>query len=196
MSALPTGRHYFRGDDGYEVARRGTVWHQRAPERYPEVIVQAVDADDIIAGIRYAKANGHQVSIVSGGHSFAASHLRDGAVLLDVSRLDHAAIDAEKGLAAVGPGKGGSVLMADLEAQGLFFPGGHCKGVCVGGYLLQGGYGWNSRVLGPACESVVGLDVITADGEQIHCDADNHRDLTGLPAAPARAFSPWSRRST
>ena len=67
--------------------------------------------------------------------------------------------------------------MADLEAQGLFFPGGHCKGVCLGGYLLQGGYGWNSRVYGPACESVVGLDVITADGEQIHCDADQHPDL-------------------
>ena len=67
--------------------------------------------------------------------------------------------------------------MADLEAQGLFFPGGHCKGVCLGGYLLQGGYGWNSRIYGPACESVIGLDVITADGEQIHCDADNHADL-------------------
>jgi hypothetical protein len=48
---------------------------------------------------------------------------------------------------------------------------------CVGGYLLQGGYGWNSRIYGPACESVVGVDVITADGEQIHCDADNHADL-------------------
>jgi len=177
MSALPAGRHRFRGDEGYEAARRRTVWHQRVPKRYPEVIVQAVDADDIIAGLRYAKANGNKVSIVSGGHSFAASHLRDGAVLLDVSRLDHATIDAEKRFAVVGPGKGGSSLMADLEAQGLFFPGGHCKGVCVGGYLLQGGYGWNSRVLGPACESVVGLDVITADGEQIHCDADNHADL-------------------
>ena len=146
-------------------------------ERYPEVIVQAVDEDDIIAGLRYAKANGHKVSIVSGGHSFAASHLRDGAVLLDLSHLDHATIDAEKSLAVVGPGKGGSALMADLEAQGLFFPGGHCKGVCVGGYLLQGGYGWNSRIYGPACESVVGLDVITADGEKIHCDADNHTEL-------------------
>ncbi len=177
MSALPVGRHFFRGDDGYEAARRGTVWHQRVPERYPEVIVQAVDADDIVAGLRYAKANGHQVSIVSGGHSFAASHLRDGAVLLDVSRLDHATIDAENKTAVAGPGKGGSLLMADLEAQGLFFPGGHCKGVCLGGYLLQGGYGWNSRIYGPACESVVGLDVITADGEQIHCDADNHADL-------------------
>jgi FAD/FMN-containing dehydrogenase len=177
VSALPAGRHHFRGDDGYEAARRGTVWHQRVPARYPEVIVQAVGADEIVAGIRYAKANGHQVSVVSGGHSFAASHLRDGAVLLDVSRLDHATIDPEKGLAVVGPGKGGSLLMADLEAQGMFFPGGHCKGVCVGGYLLQGGYGWNSRILGPACESVIGLDVVTADGEQIHCDADNHAEL-------------------
>ncbi|ETW26730.1 oxidoreductase [Mycobacterium gastri 'Wayne'] len=147
------------------------------PERYPEVIVQAVDADDIIAGLRYARANGHKVSIVSGGHSFAASHLRDGAVLLDVSRLDHATIDAENMTAVAGPGKGGSLLMADLQAQNLFFPGGHCKGVCLGGYLLQGGYGWNSRIFGPACESVIGLDVITADGEQIHCDADNHPHL-------------------
>ncbi|ORW91022.1 oxidoreductase [Mycobacterium sp. IEC1808] len=177
MGALPAGRHFFRGDDGYEAARLCTVWHERVPERYPELIVQAVDAAEIIAGIRYATANGQKVSIVSGGHSFAASHLRDGAVLLDVSRLDHATVDAEKGLAVVGPGKGGSLLMADLEEQGLFFPGGHCKGVCLGGYLLQGGYGWNSRIFGPACESVVGLDVITADGQQIHCDADNHADL-------------------
>ncbi|KAA1248342.1 FAD-binding oxidoreductase [Mycobacterium simiae] len=177
MTALPAGRHWFRGDDGYEAARRGSVWHQRVPERYPEVIVQAADTDDIKAGLRYAKANGHKVNIVSGGHSFAASHLRNGSVLLDVSRLDHARIDAESKTAVVGPGKGGSVLMADLQAQNLFFPGGHCKGVCVGGYLLQGGYGWNSRVYGPACESVIGLDVITADGEQIHCDADHHPDL-------------------
>jgi FAD/FMN-containing dehydrogenase len=177
MNGFPAGRHFFRDDDGYEAARRATVWHQRVPERYPDLIVQATDADEIIAGLRYAKANGHNVSIVSGGHSFAANHLRDGTVLLDVSRLDHATIDADKRLAVVGPGKGGSLLMADLEAQGLFFPGGHCKGVCLGGYLLQGGYGWNSRILGPACESVVGLDVITADGEQIHCDTDHHADL-------------------
>lgn len=127
MRALPAGRHFFRGSDGYEAARRGTVWHRRVPDRYPEVIVQAVSADDIVSAIRYATVNGHKVSVVSGGHSFAASHLRDGAVLLDVSRIDHASIDADKGRAVVGPGKGGSVLMAELEAQGLFFPGGHCR---------------------------------------------------------------------
>ncbi|OBK31540.1 oxidoreductase [Mycobacterium asiaticum] len=177
MSALPTGRHYFRGDDGYEEARRSTVWNQRVPERYPEVIVVAVDTDDIVAAVRYAKANKLNVNIRAGGHSWAANHLREGALLLDVHRIDHARIDAEKGTAVVGPGKGGSILMGELEAQNLFFPAGHCKGVCVGGYLLQGGYGWNSRVYGLACENVIGLDVVTADGEQIHCDADNHPDL-------------------
>ncbi len=177
MVSLPVGRHFFRGDDGYEAVRSATVWHERVPDRYPDVIVQAVDADDVVATVRYAKANNKRVSIKSGGHSWAANHLRDGAVLLDVSRLEQTAIDPEKNVAVVGPGKGGSVLAAELDELGLFFPAGHCKGVRIGGYLLQGGYGWNSRVYGPACESVLGLDVVTADGEKLYIDADNHPDL-------------------
>src|SRR5271165_1876729 len=51
MGGLPAGRHFFRGDDGYEPARRGTVWNRRVPERYPDLIVQAVDADDVVAAI-------------------------------------------------------------------------------------------------------------------------------------------------
>ena len=178
MSALPAGRHFFRGDDGYEAARRGTVWHQRVPERYPEVIVQAADTDDIVAGLRYAKANGHKVSIVSGGHSFAASHLRDGAVLLDVSRLDHATIDAEKGLAVVGPGKGGSLLMADLRGAGpVLSRAATAKASASAVICCRADTAGTAGSTARPCESVVGLDVITADGEQIHCDEDNHADL-------------------
>ena len=177
MVSLPVGRHFFRGDDGYEAVRSASVWHERVPNRYPDVIVQAIDADDVVATVRYAKANNKKVSIKSGGHSWAANHLRDGAILLDMSRLEQTAIDRDKSVAVVGPGKGGSVLAAELDEFGLFFPAGHCKGVRIGGYLLQGGYGWNSRVYGPACESVLGLDVVTADGEQLYIDADHHPDL-------------------
>jgi len=175
--SLPVGRHFFLGDDGYEAVRSATVWHERVPDRYPDVIVQAVDADDVVATVRYAKAKNKKISIKSGGHSWAANHLRDGAVLLDVSRLEQTAIDRDKSVAVVGPGKGGSVLADELDELGLFFPAGHCKGVRIGGYLLQGGYGWNSRVYGPACESVLGLDVVTADGEKIYIDAEHDPDL-------------------
>ncbi len=177
MVTLPAGRSFIKGDEGYEAARQATVWNARTPERFPDVIVQARDADDAAATIRYANANGLRVGVRSGGHSWAGNHVRDGGLLLDVSRLDDCTVDVERMTAVVGPGKGGSVLAAELESAGLFFPTGHCKGVCIGGYLLQGGYGWNSRVLGPACESVIGVDVVTADGEQIHCDADQNSDL-------------------
>ena len=177
MVSLPVGRHFFLGDDGYEAVRSATVWHERVPDRYPDVIVQAVDADDVVATVRYAKAKNKKISIKSGGHSWAANHLRDGAVLLDVSRLEQTAIDRENKVAVVGPGKGGSVLADELDELDLFFPAGHCKGVRIGGYLLQGGYGWNSRVYGPACESVLGLDVVSADGEKLYFDADHDPDL-------------------
>lgn len=156
------------------------------PDRYPDLIVVARDADDVVATIKYAKANARQVGIRSGGHSWAANHLRDGGVLLDLHGLDHCTVDTSRSVAVVGPGKGGSVLASELDAAELLFPAGHCKGVCVGRYLLQGGYGWNSRVYGPACENVIGLDVVTADCEKLYCDADNHPDLywAALGAGP------------
>src|SRR6202167_2587746 len=177
MISISTEKTFFRGAGGYETARRETVWNGLLPDRFPDVIVQAHDTDDVVAAIRYAQANGHHVGVRSGGHSWAASHLRDGGLLLDVSRLDHCTVESDRMIADVGPGKVASVFAAELDAQGLFFPAGHCEGICLGGYLLQGGYGWNSPVVGPACESVLGVEVVTADGEQIYCDPENHPDM-------------------
>ena len=49
--------------------------------------------------------------------------------------------------------------------------------MAVGGYLLQGGYGWHSRALGPACMSVEAIDVVTADGRRVHASASENADL-------------------
>jgi len=59
-----------------------------------------------------------------------------------------------------------------------------------------GGYGWNSRVYGLACENVLGLDVVTADGEQVHCDENQHADLYWAARGSGPGFSVWSRRFT
>jgi FAD/FMN-containing dehydrogenase len=177
MALLTAKRFFYRGVDGYEAARRETVWNGILPQRFPDVIVQACDADDVVVAIRYARAQGYRVGIRSGGHSWTASHLRDGGMLLDVSRLDHCRINADAMTARVGPGVIASAFATDLDAQRLFFPAGHCEGIRLGGYLLQGGYGWNSKVVGPACESVLGLEVVTAEGDKVYCDPQHHPDL-------------------
>jgi FAD/FMN-containing dehydrogenase len=177
MSNSIEGRVLWRGDEGYEQARRAVTWHAGTANRFPAVIVQACNEDDVVAAVRLARAEDMQVAVRSGGHSWAGSHLRDGILLLDVSQLRDLSINAEQMTATVQPGLCGSELNKALMAQNLFFPIGHCTGVGLGGYLLQGGFGWNGREFGPACMSVTGIDVVTADGELTYADENQNADL-------------------
>ena len=166
-----------RGDEGYEAARRDTMWNAFVPDRHPDVIVQAVTEQDAVSAVRLARDEGLKIGVRSGGHSWAGNHVRDGGLLLDLSRLDEVTLDVAARTATLQPGKKGNALLDDLEPHGLFFPAGHCVGVGLGGYLLQGGYGWNGRVHGPACMSVTAIDVVTADGELVRASANEHPDL-------------------
>lgn len=153
------------------------MWNQLLPDRFPARIVQARNDADVVAAVRHAASEGLKVSVRSGGHSWPGNHVRDDVVLIDLSALDEVRVDASSMTAVVGPGKGGSVLLEELMALGLFFPVGHCTGVCVGGYLLQGGFGWNGRVLGMACQNVIGIDYVDAEGTIRHASETDHAEM-------------------
>lgn len=190
MSAATTmrGSSFRRGEPGYEEARRATMWNTRVPDRYPDVIVQAKTDADAVAAVKEAAARGMRVAVRSGGHSWSGNHVRDGGLLLDVSRLTSVTIDKAAMRAVAGPGAGGSVVAMALGRQALFFPAGHCLGVCLGGYLLQGGFGWNGRVLGPACESVVGIDYIDAEGAVRHASETENSEMLWAARGSGPAF--------
>lgn len=166
-----------RSDAGYENYRRDLVWNGRKPDRFPDALVRPKSVEDVARAVRFAKQNGLRVGMRSGGHSWTASFLRDGGLLLDMSVFDQHSIDAASMTATAGPGMKGAKLIALLEQQGLFFPSGHCDTVGLGGFLLQGGYGWQSRRIGPACASIRSAQVVTADGDILRIDADDHADL-------------------
>src|SRR4029077_3797287 len=103
---------------------------------------------------------------------------RDDALLIDLGGLNRLDYDEASGVVVAGPAvRGGLDLAPFLAERGRAFPGGHCPSVGLGGYLLQGGQGWNGRSMGWACESVVAVDVVTATGEQLRADAGEHPDL-------------------
>ena len=175
-TAMP-GRTVGRDDPGYETARRETVWRTNMPDRFPDRIVQANSIGDVVAAVRAAKAEGRQVGVRSGGHSWSANHVRDAGVLIDVSRLKAFTVDTSALTATAEPGLGGSVLLAELIKRDLFFPVGHCRGVAIGGYLLQGGFGWNGRAFGIACSNVIAIDYVDADGELRHASETENTDM-------------------
>ncbi len=186
---------FLRGQDGYEQARVGRVFNRRRPDRYPAAVLLAADAGAVADGVRLAAERGWAVSVRAGGHSWAAWSVRDDTLLIDLGNLNTIAYDESTGIATAGPAvRGGLELAPFLAERGRSFPGGHCPSVGIGGFLLQGGQGWNSRSVGWACESVVAVDVVTAAGEQIRADARQHSDLywaargagPGFPAVVTR----------
>ncbi|MFI5897126.1 FAD-binding oxidoreductase [Actinoplanes sp. NPDC051513] len=169
---------FLRDRPGYEQARVGRVFNRRRPDRYPDAVLVAADAEAVADGVRLAAERGWQVAVRAGGHSWAAWSVRDGGLLIDLQDLHDIAYDESTAIVVAGPSvRGGLELAPFLASRGRAFPGGHCPGVGIGGFLLQGGQGWNSRSVGWACESVAAVDVVTASGELVRADANQNSDL-------------------
>jgi len=186
MPARPTsaplpavrGRWVLPEDPTFTEAVFGRVFNARRPDRQPAAVLLAGSIEDVVTGVRLARDRGWQVSVRSGGHSWAAWSVRDGALLIDLGSLRDMSYDAESGIVTAAPAvKGGHELSPFLAEHGRFFAGGHCPTVGIGGFLLQGGQGYNARGWGWAAESVVAVDVVTAEGELVRADAEQHSDL-------------------
>jgi FAD/FMN-containing dehydrogenase len=129
-----------------------------------------------MAAVKIARERGLQITVRSGGHGWSASHLRDAVMLIDVSKLQEISIDAGGERAWVGPGAKGWHLNRQLREQARMFPAGHHRSVGLGGYLLNGGWGWNARQFGVACANVSAIELVNAQGELIHADDSRNAD--------------------
>jgi FAD/FMN-containing dehydrogenase len=172
------GKIYWRGEEGYENARIGRVFNHRRPERYPDAVFFPENETDVVTAVQFANDKNYKIAIRAGGHSWAAWSVRDEGILLDLQHLDRIQFDEKTNLVSVQPAvKGGLELNPFLKPYNRFFCGGHCPTVGIGGFLLQGGQGWNARGWGWAAESIVAIDVVTAAGALVRADANQNQDL-------------------
>ncbi len=166
------------GSAGFDGARDRAIWNKRlALSRTPDAVVSASSAEEAVEAVRFAARNGLTVAPRGGGHNYQASALRDGGILLDLGALDSVEIDRAAGTARVGVGIQGGALSARLARAGFAFPVGHCVDVALSGYLISGGFGWNSGEWGAACANVAAIEMVTAAGEIVLASADEHAGL-------------------
>jgi hypothetical protein len=161
-------------DADYAAARR--VWNG-AIDRYPSAVITCADAEDVANALRIATARGLPVTVRGGGHNVAGRCIRDGALLLDLSRLTAVAVNAESRIATVQ----GGALWRDVDAAtaraGLATTGGLISTTGVGGFTLGGGAGWLMRKHGLACDNLLGASVILSDGRVVRASPAEHADL-------------------
>src|SRR5690348_4880619 len=101
LRASLSGTLISRHDGDYDTARK--VWNGRI-DRYPALIVRCIDATDVISAVSFARAQGMDVAVRSGGHSLAGHSTIDGGMLIDLSPMKTITIDRIRRIARIEPG--------------------------------------------------------------------------------------------
>jgi FAD/FMN-containing dehydrogenase len=168
------GRVIVPDDSDYDVARRV---FSGAIDRRPAVIIRAADTDDIARVIGMARETGLELAVRSGGHSAAGHGVSEGGVVLDLSELRALEIDVEGRTAWAETGLTAGDYSTAAGEHGLATGFGDTATVGIGGITLGGGIGFFVRKHGMTIDDLLAADVVTADGELLRVDADNHPDL-------------------
>jgi FAD/FMN-containing dehydrogenase len=186
------GRVIGPGDPGYDRARRV---YFGAIDRRPAAIARVAGADDVARVIAYARESGAELAVRGGGHSTAGHGVSEGGIVLDLAEMRGLAIDPEARTAWAEPGLTAGEYTEATDRHGLATGFGDTASVGIGGITLSGGVGFLVRKHGLTIDSLLGAEVVTADGELLHVDGESHPDLSGRSAAAA-ATSAWSRGCT
>lgn len=169
------GGQVFEPDDaGYEEAR--AIFNSMITKR-PAVIAQCESAADVAAALAFARDSGLEVSIRSGGHSVTGASLTDGGLEIDMRRMNAVAVDPQERLATVQGGATWADFDRATQPHGLISTGGRVSTTGVAGLTLGGGSTWLERKFGFACDSLVSVTLVTADGRTVTASESEHPEL-------------------
>lgn len=89
-----TGRVIFKGDPGYEAARKNWDPHT---DRFPKVFVFAQKTQDVANAIRWARKNNVPIRPRSGRHALETNLSQvNGGIVIDVSQMKNIKLNKKK----------------------------------------------------------------------------------------------------
>ena len=157
---------------------RGESVYDAAP---PEAVVFCESNDDVVFVVKLAHDNAVPVIPYGTGSSLEGHLLAvQGGVSVDVSRMDRIlSINADDLTVTVQAGVTREQLNREIKDTGLFFPIDPGANASLGGMAATRASGTNAVRYGTMRENVLGLTVITAQGELIHTGTRARKSSAG-----------------
>ena len=162
------------GDAAYQVARK--IWNAMI-DRRPAMIVRCWGTYDVVNAVNFARYHGIQLSVRGGGHNVSGNAVCDGGLVIDLSTMKEIRVDPERRVAFAQGGVTWGELDAKTQEHGLATTGGIVSSTGIAGLTLGGGLGWLMRKHGLTCDSLLGAEIVTADGRILRADARENSDL-------------------
>ena len=161
-------------DSGYDATRK--VWNGMVDKR-PALIARCAGTEDVIASVRFARDHDLLVSVRGGGHNYAGKSVCSGGLMIDLSPMKAIRVDAGRRVARAQAGLRLGEFDRETQTVGLATTLGVNIDTGIAGLTLGGGYGWLGGKYGLACDNVLSLEVVTADGQLLTASPTQNEDL-------------------
>ena len=160
-------------DPAYDEARK--LWNGMIDKR-PSAIARCASTADVISTVKFARSNDLAVTVRGGGHNVAGKALRNGALAIDLSLMKGLRVDPKAKTARAQAGVTWGEFDRETVSFDLVSTGGTVS-TTGSGLVLGGGIGWLMRKYGLACDNLLSVDVVTANGEFLTASDSENADL-------------------
>lgn len=178
--ALATLKTAFKGpilardDPGYEETRK--IWNAMI-ERRPGLILRCTGTADVVQAVNFARQHGLLLSVRGGGHNIAGLALCEGGVMIDLSLMRGVWVDTAGQTARVQAGCTLGDVDRETQLHGLAAVLGFVSATGVAGLTVGGGFGYLTRRHGWTCDTVISMELVSAQGEVLRVSAHENPEL-------------------
>ena len=161
-------------DGGYDEAR---AVHNGLIDKRPALIARCANTADVADAVRFARAEGLEISVRGGGHGVAGKAVTEGGVMVDLASMRGSYVDPARRRARVQGGATWNEYNRATHQHGLATTGGVISTTGVAGLTLGGGVGWLMSRFGMAVDNLTSVELVTADGDVLQVSADTDPEL-------------------
>lgn len=162
------------GEAGYDAAR---IVFNRIVDKRPAIIARCAGPADVIACVAFGREHDLPIAVRGGGHSIAGKATCDGGLVIDLSAMKGIRVNPAVRTVRAEPGLTIGEFDRETQAFGLATTMGVISTTGIAGLTLGGGMGWLIGKHGMACDNVIAMDVVTADGRLLQASEQENPDL-------------------
>lgn len=177
---LQTFRAGFKGavltpqDPAYDETRK--IWNAMI-DRRPGLIARCTGTVDVVQAVRFARQHGLLVSVRGGGHHIAGLAVCDGDLMIDLSLMRGVWVDPATPAARAQAGCTLGDVDRETQLHGLAAVLGFVSATGIAGLTVGGGFGYLTRRHGWTCDTLLAMEVVTADAQVLRVSADENAEL-------------------
>jgi FAD/FMN-containing dehydrogenase len=161
-------------DEDYDAERM--IWNALI-DRSPALIVKCTGTADVADSVNFAREQGLLLSVRGGAHNVAGNAVNDGGLVIDLSEMNGVFVDPKTKTVRAHGGATWADMDRETQLFGLAVPGGVVSTTGIGGLTLHGGVGHLRRKYGLSIDSLLSVEIVTADGQVRTASPTENEDL-------------------